>query len=84
MQAANRPTPEAQDGDPEGLGGGDDQIVAEIKMSLSMSSITSGGEASPEREPRGPEPGPGDSPRPAHWLSGQPGPQQTRGQALSR
>ncbi|XP_036290496.1 amyloid-beta A4 precursor protein-binding family A member 2 isoform X2 [Pipistrellus kuhlii] len=33
-----------------------DQIVAEIKMSLSMTSIASAGEASPEHE-RGPEPG---------------------------
>ena len=39
-----------------------DQIVAEIKMSLSTSSITSAGEASPEHAPlRAPEPGPGDS-----------------------
>ncbi|XP_069899212.1 amyloid-beta A4 precursor protein-binding family A member 2 isoform X2 [Dipodomys merriami] len=35
-----------------------DQIVAEIKMSLSMTSITSASEASPEHAP---EPGPGDS-----------------------
>ncbi|XP_048225208.1 amyloid-beta A4 precursor protein-binding family A member 2 [Perognathus longimembris pacificus] len=35
-----------------------DQIVAEIKMSLSMTSITSASEASPEHVP---EPGPGDS-----------------------
>lgn len=39
-----------------------DQIVAEIKMSLSMTSITSAGEASPEHTlVRAPEPGPGDS-----------------------
>uniref|UniRef100_G1PSS4 Amyloid beta protein binding family A member 2 n=1 Tax=Myotis lucifugus TaxID=59463 RepID=G1PSS4_MYOLU len=38
-----------------------DQIVAEIKMSLSMTSIASAGEASPEHAPvRGPELGPGD------------------------
>ncbi|XP_076978492.1 amyloid-beta A4 precursor protein-binding family A member 2 [Tamandua tetradactyla] len=51
------------DGDPEDPEEDIDQIVAEIKMSLSTSSITSAGEASPEHaRPEGPEPGPGDSP----------------------
>nr|XP_021521999.1 amyloid beta A4 precursor protein-binding family A member 2-like isoform X2 [Aotus nancymaae] len=46
------------DGDLEDQEKDIDQIVAEIKMSLSMMSITSANEASPEH---GPEPGPGDS-----------------------
>lgn len=46
--------PRRRDGDPEDQEEDIDQIVAEIKMSLeSMSSITSGGEASPERVNRG-------------------------------
>ncbi|XP_004593203.2 amyloid-beta A4 precursor protein-binding family A member 2 isoform X1 [Ochotona princeps] len=46
------------DGDLEDQEEDIDQIVAEIKMSLSMTSIASAGEASPEHAP---EPGPGDS-----------------------
>ncbi|XP_069321909.1 amyloid-beta A4 precursor protein-binding family A member 2 isoform X1 [Eulemur rufifrons] len=46
------------DGDLEDQEEDIDQIVAEIKMSLSMTSITSASEASPEHEP---EPGAGDS-----------------------
>nr|XP_036856564.1 amyloid-beta A4 precursor protein-binding family A member 2 isoform X2 [Manis javanica] len=54
--------PRRGDGDLEDQEEDIDQIVAEIKMSLSMTSITSAGEASPERVlVRGPEPGPGDS-----------------------
>ncbi|XP_036734622.2 amyloid-beta A4 precursor protein-binding family A member 2 isoform X2 [Manis pentadactyla] len=54
--------PRRGDGDLEDQEEDIDQIVAEIKMSLSMTSITSAGEASPERMlVRGPEPGPGDS-----------------------
>ncbi|XP_049761976.1 amyloid-beta A4 precursor protein-binding family A member 2 isoform X2 [Elephas maximus indicus] len=50
------------DGDLEDQEEDIDQIVAEIKMSLSMTSITSAGEASPEHmHVRGPEVGPGDS-----------------------
>uniref|UniRef100_A0A8C3YPM0 Amyloid beta protein binding family A member 2 n=1 Tax=Catagonus wagneri TaxID=51154 RepID=A0A8C3YPM0_9CETA len=53
--------PRRGDGDLEDQEEDIDQIVAEIKMSLSMTSITSAGEASPERTlVRGPEPGPGD------------------------
>ncbi|KAB1257437.1 Amyloid-beta A4 precursor protein-binding family A member 2 [Camelus dromedarius] len=54
--------PRRGDGDLEDQEEDIDQIVAEIKMSLSMTSIASAGEASPEHAPaRGPEPGPGDS-----------------------
>lgn len=54
--------PRRGDGDLEDQEEDIDQIVAEIKMSLSMTSITSAGEASPEHGlVRGPEPGPGDS-----------------------
>ncbi|XP_036856564.2 amyloid-beta A4 precursor protein-binding family A member 2 isoform X2 [Manis javanica] len=54
--------PRRGDGDLEDQEEDIDQIVAEIKMSLSMTSITSAGEASPECVlVRGPEPGPGDS-----------------------
>uniref|UniRef100_A0A287ACH6 Amyloid beta protein binding family A member 2 n=1 Tax=Sus scrofa TaxID=9823 RepID=A0A287ACH6_PIG len=54
--------PRRGDGDLEDQEEDIDQIVAEIKMSLSMTSITSAGEASPEHTlVRAPEPGPGDS-----------------------
>nr|XP_055182630.1 amyloid-beta A4 precursor protein-binding family A member 2 isoform X1 [Nyctereutes procyonoides]XP_055182631.1 amyloid-beta A4 precursor protein-binding family A member 2 isoform X1 [Nyctereutes procyonoides] len=54
--------PRRGDGDLEDQEEDIDQIVAEIKMSLSMTSITSAGEASPEHTlVRGPEPGPGGS-----------------------
>ncbi|XP_078182953.1 amyloid-beta A4 precursor protein-binding family A member 2-like isoform X1 [Callithrix jacchus] len=46
------------DGDLEDQEEDVDPIVVEIKRSLSMTSITSASEASPEH---GPEPGPGDS-----------------------
>ncbi|KAM6202744.1 amyloid-beta A4 precursor protein-binding family A member 2 isoform 4-T4 [Rhynchocyon petersi] len=50
------------DGDLEDQEEDIDQIVAEIKMSLSMTSITSTGEVSPEHtNVQEPEPGPGDS-----------------------
>lgn len=53
--------PRRGDGDLEDQEEDIDQIVAEIKMSLSMSSITSTGEASPEHVlVQGPEQGPGD------------------------
>ncbi|KAM7048622.1 amyloid-beta A4 precursor protein-binding family A member 2 isoform 2-T3 [Molossus nigricans] len=54
--------PRRGDGDLEDQEEDIDQIVAEIKMSLSMTSIASAGEASPEHAlVPGPEPGPGDS-----------------------
>ncbi|XP_064232342.1 amyloid-beta A4 precursor protein-binding family A member 2-like [Aotus nancymaae] len=63
------------DGDLEDQEGDIDEIVAAIKMSLSMMSITSANEAGPEH---GPEPGPGDS---AEGLPALPaGPQQARGE----
>ncbi|XP_059861284.1 amyloid-beta A4 precursor protein-binding family A member 2 isoform X2 [Delphinus delphis] len=52
--------PRRGDGDLEDQEEDIDQIVAEIKMSLSTSSIAGAGEASPEHAPlRAPEPGPG-------------------------
>lgn len=54
--------PRRGDGDLEEQEEDIDQIVAEIKMSLSMTSIASAGEPSPEHVPgRAPQPGPGDS-----------------------
>ncbi|XP_039709379.1 amyloid-beta A4 precursor protein-binding family A member 2 isoform X2 [Pteropus medius] len=53
--------PRRGDGDPDDQEEDIDRIVAEVKMSLSMTSIASAGEASPEHAlARGPEQGPGD------------------------
>lgn len=53
--------PRRGDGDPDDQEEDIDQIVAEVKMSLSMTSIASAGEASPEHAlAQGPEQGPGD------------------------
>ncbi|XP_037688798.1 amyloid-beta A4 precursor protein-binding family A member 2 isoform X2 [Choloepus didactylus] len=72
------------DGDPEDPEEDIDQIVAEIKMSLSTSSITSAGEASPEHtRAGGPEPGSGDSPEACPQGEASHGPSRHEGRPKS-
>ncbi|XP_006872204.1 PREDICTED: amyloid beta A4 precursor protein-binding family A member 2 isoform X2 [Chrysochloris asiatica] len=72
------------DGDLEDQEEDIDQIVAEIKMSLSMTSIASVGEASPEdMNMQGPELGPGDSTEACPPVKASRGPSRHEGRPKS-
>ncbi|XP_022410340.1 amyloid-beta A4 precursor protein-binding family A member 2 isoform X2 [Delphinapterus leucas] len=76
--------PRRGDGDLEDQEEDIDQIVAEIKMSLSTSSITGASEASPEHTPlRAPEPGPGGPSEPCPPAEARRGPSRHEGRPKS-